>query len=121
MSFMGYSPSGRGYRLCSLAMNHFFDSGNVIFDENIPYHTLHEISSTPVDYSKLPFSAAIYDTITPASSDQPGITDPGPDTHGGTSSDQVLSLSPSGGLPESFATGPVLRTNWKLTGVGHSY
>ena len=38
--FMGYPPSGRGYHVCSLAMNHFFDSGNVIFDENIPYHAL---------------------------------------------------------------------------------
>jgi hypothetical protein len=53
--FMGYPPSGRGYRVRSLATNHFFDSGNVIFDENIPYHALHEVSSTPIDYSSLPF------------------------------------------------------------------
>jgi hypothetical protein len=42
--FMGYPPSGRGYRVRSLTTNHFFDSGNVIFDENIPYHALHEVS-----------------------------------------------------------------------------
>jgi hypothetical protein len=60
--FMGYPPSGRGYRVRSLATNHFFDSGNVIFDENIPYHALHEVSSTPVDYSSLPFPPAV---ITP--------------------------------------------------------
>ena len=35
--FMGYPPSGRGYRVRSLETNHFFDSGSVIFDENIPY------------------------------------------------------------------------------------
>ena len=53
---MGYPPSGRGYRVHSLATNHFFDSGNVIFDENIPYHALHEVSATPIDYSSLPLS-----------------------------------------------------------------
>jgi hypothetical protein len=47
--FMGYPPGGRGYRVRSLATNHFFDSGNVIFDENILYHALHEVSSKPVD------------------------------------------------------------------------
>ena len=58
---MGYPPSGRGYHVRSLTTNHFFDSGNVIFDENIPCHALHEVSSTPVDYSPLPFPAAAPD------------------------------------------------------------
>src|ERR1700678_609142 len=58
--FMGYPPGGRSYRVCSLATNHFFDSGNVIFDENIPYLALHEASSTPVDYSSLPFSPTVH-------------------------------------------------------------
>jgi len=57
--FMGYPPGGRGYRVRSLATNHFFDSGNVIFDENIPYHALHEVSSTPVDYSSFPFPPTV--------------------------------------------------------------
>src|ERR1700678_2816910 len=58
--FMGYPTGGRGYRVRSLATNHFFDSGNVIFDENIPYHALHEVSSTPVDYSSLPFPPTVH-------------------------------------------------------------
>src|SRR6266511_4907093 len=65
--FMGYPPSGRGYHVRSLTTNHFFDSGNVIFDENIPYRALHEVSSTPVDYSALPFPVATPDAIIPAS------------------------------------------------------
>ena len=61
--FMGYPPSGRGCCLHSLTTNHFFNSGNVIFDKNIPYHALHEVSSSPVDYSPLPFTATVHDAI----------------------------------------------------------
>jgi hypothetical protein len=57
--FMGYPPGGRGYHVRSLATNHFFDSGNVIFDENISYHALHEVSSPPVDYSSLSFPPTV--------------------------------------------------------------
>jgi hypothetical protein len=62
--FMGYPPGGHGYRVRSLTTNHFFDSGNVIFDENISYHVLHEVSSSPINYSPLPFPTAAED-ITP--------------------------------------------------------
>ena len=66
--FMGYPPVGHGYHVRSLTTNHFFDSGNVIFDENISYHALHEVSSTPVDHSSLPFLPAV---LTPQSPTQP--------------------------------------------------
>jgi hypothetical protein len=75
--FMGYPPGGRGYRVRSLATNHFFDSGNVIFDENIPYHALHEVSTTPVDYSSLPFPATVlHPEPTSASDEVPPQTSP---------------------------------------------
>jgi hypothetical protein len=52
---MGYPPGQRGYRVRSIATHHFFTSGNVIFDENIPYHSLHSLSTVSNDYSTLPF------------------------------------------------------------------
>jgi len=52
---MGYPPGQRGYRVRSIATHHFFTSGNVIFDENIPYNSLHSLSTVPNDYSTLPF------------------------------------------------------------------
>jgi hypothetical protein len=87
--FMGYPPSGRGYHLCSLTTNHFFDSGNIIFDENIPYHALHEVSSTPVDYSPLPFPAEVHNTIT-----LPNLPDnnPVPNTHNDVATDHASLL-----------------------------
>src|ERR1700678_1132183 len=72
--FMGYPPGGRGYHVRSLTTNHFFDSGNVIFNENILYHALHEVSSTPVDYSSLPFSPPIHAPHSPTPSLPPSET-----------------------------------------------
>src|SRR6266699_170065 len=54
---MGYPPGERGYRVRSIATNHFFTSGNVIFDENIPYTSLHSVSTASNEYSVLPFLA----------------------------------------------------------------
>ena len=53
--FMGYPPSQRGYRVRDVQTNHFFTSGSVIFDENIPYRARHEVTSD-VDYSTLPLN-----------------------------------------------------------------
>jgi len=39
----------------SITTHHFFTSGNVIFDENIPYNSLHSVPATANDYSSLPF------------------------------------------------------------------
>ncbi|KAJ3494865.1 hypothetical protein NLJ89_g10721 [Agrocybe chaxingu] len=61
--FMGYPPSQRGYRVRDLQTHHFFSSGSVIFDENIPYHALHEVPSTPMDYSSLPFPSSVLDNV----------------------------------------------------------
>ncbi|PPQ84479.1 hypothetical protein CVT25_007657 [Psilocybe cyanescens] len=52
---MGYPPGGRGYRLRDIKSLHFFNSSNVIFDENIPYQALHRPPVNPIDYSSLPF------------------------------------------------------------------
>jgi hypothetical protein len=52
---MGYPPGQRGYRVRSIATHHFFTSGNVIFDENIPYNSLHSLPAAINDYSTLPF------------------------------------------------------------------
>ena len=109
--FLGYPPSGRGYRVRSLATNHFFDSGNVIFDENIPYHALHEVSSAPVDYSPLPFPTGAPGDITPPGditlpSDHPTLDD---DTGTGADTPAALPLSPR-----------PLRER-KLTSAGHAY
>ena len=52
---MGYPPGQRGYCVCSIATHHFFTSSNVIFDENIPYNSLHSLSTVSNDYSTLPF------------------------------------------------------------------
>src|SRR6267143_1348721 len=53
---MGYPPGQRGYRVRSIATHHFFTSGNVIFDENIPYQSLHSVPAASHDYSTLPFT-----------------------------------------------------------------
>ena len=97
--FMGYPPSGRGYRVRSLATNHFFDSGNVIFDENIPYNALHEVASTPVDYSSLPFPPEIHNA-------EPTTSTPSPSIH----------TSPT---PPPLP--PTLHPTRKLTEAGRSY
>ena len=52
---MGYPPGQCGYHVCSIATHHFFTSGNVIFDENIPYNSLHSLPAAINDYSTLPF------------------------------------------------------------------
>ena len=111
--FMGYPPGGGGYHVHSLATNHFFDSGNVIFDENIPYHALHEVSSTPVNYSSLLFPPTIlapqHTTSIPSDADD-SIPTPTP----------VVVHSP----PSSVANGtspPNLHPSRKLTEAGHSY
>jgi hypothetical protein len=98
----------------SLSTNHFFDSGNVIFDENIPYHALHEVSSTPKDYSSLPFPATVLDTVTPTvpiSHDDVSVTSP--------PSADPLPLPPF--EASSTSSLPVLCTQRKLTVIGHDY
>lgn len=66
---MGYPPGQQGYCVRSLATNHFFTSGSVIFDENIPYNAIHSAPSSKTDYSTLPNSLPPL-PLTPA--------DPGP-------------------------------------------
>ena len=118
--FMGYPPGGRGYRVRSLATNHFFDSGNVIFDENIPYHALHEVSSTPVDYSSLPFPPAVH-----ATQNQSSTTSlPPSEGHVDTASLPVAQPTVSLPVPPSAApptSAPNLRTVRKLTDAGCSH
>lgn len=117
---MPYPPSGRGYRVRSLATNHFFDSGNVIFDENIPYHALHEVSSTPVDYSSLPFPSAVLHpetTTTPASPDD-STSNNGNSTES-TPTPTAIHSSP---LPTpNIPSKPTLHGTRTLTAAGHSY
>ena len=113
--FMGYPLSGRGYRVRSLSTNHSFDSGNVIFDENIPYHALHEVSSSPKDYSSLPFPVTVLDTVTPTvptSHDDMSTTGP--------SSADTLPLPPTEPSPSTSSL-LVLRTQRKLTATGQDY
>jgi Reverse transcriptase (RNA-dependent DNA polymerase) len=111
--FMGYPPGGRGYRVRSLATNHFFDSGNVIFDENIPYHALHEVSSTPVDYSSLPFPPAILHPESSTTNDVPPVSSqPDADT-------PPLPVPP---VPATTSIHkPTLRATRTLTEGGRSY
>ena len=52
---MGYLPGERGYCVCSIVTHHFFTSGNVIFDENIAYDSIHSVPASTHDYSTLPF------------------------------------------------------------------
>ena len=111
--FMGYPPSGRGYRLRSLTTNHFFNSGNVIFDENIPYHALHEVSSSPVDYSPLPFSPAVHDAIIPPPTAADSDLIPASDDH--------ASSSTTAHGPSAAPSDRILRSDRKLTGGGQSY
>ena len=118
--FMGYPPSGRGYRVRSLATNHFFDSGNVIFDENIPYHALHEVSSTPIDYSSLPFSPLSPDNIEPTAPTP--STSPPPEPPVTAPLSAPLPAQPP--LPSSTPPSPPiphLRATRKLTDAGRSY
>ena len=113
--FMGYPPGGRGYRVRSLATNHFFDSGNVIFDENIPYHALHEVSTTPVDYSSLPFPPDLPEPhIISADVNEPSITPATPTLP------DIPVITPA---PTSTPTPhiPNLCANRKLTEGGRSY
>jgi hypothetical protein len=113
--FMGYPPGGRGYRVRSLATNHFFDSGNVIFDENIPYHALHEVSTTPVDYSSLPFPPAVHASQTstpPLDNPDTDHTDPPLPISTNTTNPSILPSLPSP---------PTLRPSRKLTDAGRSY
>ena len=130
--FMGYPPSGRGYRVRSLTTNHFFDSGNVIFDENIPYHALHEVSSTPIDYSPLPFAITAPDAITPATDhptldDKAAVTTPLPTSDDDPSSQGTPAPPPVASSHDVSAPSPVtssrptLCTNQKLTGAGRAH
>lgn len=115
--FMGYPPSGRGYRVRSLATNHFFDSGNVIFDENIPYHALHEVSSTPVDYSSLPFPATVaHPTTPPASPNASTSSDATPHNDSNTPS-----IAHPSSPPVTIPSAPILRATRKMTEGGRNY
>ena len=122
--FMGYPPSGRGYRVRSLTTNHFFDSGNVIFDENIPYHALHEVSSSPVDYFSLPFPTTARD-VTPVTTPSTDVSHN--EEHPSTNNNEVAHTQdlPDTHSPEPSTTTassrPVLRTDRKLTDAGRSY
>jgi hypothetical protein len=71
---MGYPPGGRGYRVRSLKMNHFFTSNNVIFDENIPYRAIHTLPTSEISYDSFPFA----------------ISDPAPDSPASSSSTDNL-------------------------------
>lgn len=104
----------------SLTTNHFFDAGNVIFDENIPYHALHEISSTPVDYSPLPFPTSTPATMVPSSDNATdGDSVPPPPTSHNDAPSPPTSDSASPAITTSAR--PALRTERKLTSVGHLY
>ena len=52
---MGYLPGKCGYCVRSIATHHFFTSGNVIFDENIAYDSIHSVPASTHNYSALPF------------------------------------------------------------------
>jgi hypothetical protein len=100
---MGYPPGGRGYRLRSLATNHFFNSGNVIFDETTPYRAMHEIPSSANTYDSLPFESCssppartIEDSVSPS---------PSVDNLDNSSHD---SISPT--VPDTIVTPPSPRT-----------
>jgi hypothetical protein len=63
---MGYPIGGRGYRLCLLLTNHFFNSGNVIFDETTPYCSMHSIpnsANTYDSFSSKSLSSAAANTL----------------------------------------------------------
>jgi hypothetical protein len=121
--FMGYPPGGRGYRVRSLTTNHFFDSGNVIFDENIPYHALHEVSSMPVDYSSLPFpTTTVLDADSPVTSLPPSSPPTSTSTAVTAPSvpDPASSVSPTSVVIPSVPASN-LRVTRKLTEGGRSY
>jgi len=116
--FMGYPPSGRGYHVRSLTTHHFFDSGNVIFDENIPYHALHEVSSTPIDYSPLPFPASVLNPDVLSSPNNEVSHDAVPASDASPAHDAPPLPMPS--APQATSS-RVLRADRKLTDGGHSY
>ncbi len=115
--FMGYPPSGRGYRVRSLTTNHFFDSGNVIFDENIPYHALHEISSNPVDYSSLPFPVKTPDAVVDDIA-VPPLSAPPEDIAAPLPAPVADAGTPGAPLPSSR---PTLHVERRLTAAGHAH
>ena len=127
---MGYPPGSHGYHVHSLATNHFFNSGNIIFDENIPYHALHEVSSTPVDYSSLPFPAAVLAPTPPSSHPSsppaspltpPSIPQPlTPEQPVLPTANTIPSLPSPPAVPPLPAK-PNLCGIWKLTEGGRSY
>jgi len=88
---MGYPPGQRGYRVRSIATHHFFTSGNVIFDENIPYNSLHSLSTVPNDYSTLPFLEERPATIPEAPELPPNPSNLDTDSH----HLELLDISPS--------------------------
>jgi hypothetical protein len=101
--------------VCLLTTNHFFDSGNVIFDENIPYCALHEVSSTPKDYSSLPFPATVLDTVTP--SVHPSHDDVSEAKPPSARAPPLLTNDP----PSTSSAPPVLHTQRKQTAAGCAY
>ena len=60
---MGYPPNQCGYCVQDLQTHQFFTSGSVIFDENIPYRAVHQITSNPANYSRLPFKPAVMENL----------------------------------------------------------
>jgi len=64
--FMGYPPGQRGYRVRSITTNRFFTSGNVIFDENVVYNSIHSIPASTHDYSTLSFPDQSESELPPA-------------------------------------------------------
>ena len=73
--FMGYPPSQRKYRVRDVQTHQFFMSGSIIFDENIPYRTHHEVTAD-TDYSTLPLgddpaSDALPPPVTPPCTHSP--------------------------------------------------
>ena len=72
---MGYPPRQCSYCVRSLVTNHFFTSGNVIFDENIPYNALHSIPAISHDYSLLPFLDHHHsNSVSTSTSNNPPVT-----------------------------------------------
>lgn len=103
---MGYPPSQRGYCACDVQTYQFFTSGNIIFDENIPYCAHHEVTSD-ADYSTLPLSA-----------DSPTDASPLPVTPPHTQSSIQV---PSQSLKAKVACSPRPQRTKVLTEAGQAY
>lgn len=71
--FMGYPPGQKGWRVRDVVSRHFFTSCDVIFDENIPYRALHDVSAPPPPPSPPPAPPPATDLNPPRA--QPDVID----------------------------------------------